>query len=129
MTGRTTSAAPPDQPQARPSPRLIGWAVLRIAGSTAALVAIYYLLPLDHASAPAAAVILIIGLAGFIALVATQARSIIRSSFPGLRPSMPLPEPSITSTPRTRASTMTRCTPWVCSDWAGTRRSCRGWVT
>ena len=60
-------------------------AVLRIAGSVTALVAIYYLLPLDHSSTGTAVTILVIGLAVFIALVAFQVRSIIRSPFPGLR--------------------------------------------
>ena len=51
----------------------------------AALVAIYYALPLDHASAGGAVTILVIGLAGFIALVAVQVRLIMRSPFPGVR--------------------------------------------
>ena len=54
-------------------------------GSVAVLVALYYLLPLDHSSTPAAVTILLIGLAGFIALVTVQVRLIIRSPFPGLR--------------------------------------------
>ena len=84
MTGRT-SVAPPDQAEVRPSPGRIAWTVLRVAGSVAALVALYYLLPLDRSSAAAAVTILLIGLAGFIALVAVQVRLIIRSPFPGLR--------------------------------------------
>jgi len=59
--------------------------VLRAAGQVAALVAIYYLLPLDHESTPAAVTILIIGLVGFIALVTYHVRSIMRSPFPQLR--------------------------------------------
>jgi voltage-gated potassium channel len=58
---------------------------LRALGTTAALVAIYYLLPLDHTSTWIAATTLIIGLVAFIALVIFQARWIIRSRFPGLR--------------------------------------------
>jgi Ion channel len=58
---------------------------LRVAGSVAALMALYYLLPLDESSTPTAVTILIIGLVAFIALVAFQVRSIIRSPFPGLR--------------------------------------------
>jgi voltage-gated potassium channel len=76
--------APRDQAEARLSPRRIAWAVLRAAGSVAALVAVYYLLPLDHSSTPAAVTMLLIGLAGFIALVAWQVRLIIRSPSPGL---------------------------------------------
>jgi voltage-gated potassium channel len=59
--------------------------VLQVAASTTALVAIYYLLPLDDSSAAAAVTILVTGLVVFIALVAAQVRSIIRSPFPGLR--------------------------------------------
>ena len=84
MTG-STKMAPPQQAAARASSRKIVWTVLRSAGSVAALVAIYYLLPLDHASTPAAVTILIIGLVVFIALVAFHARSIMRSPFPVLR--------------------------------------------
>jgi voltage-gated potassium channel len=64
---------------------MIAWAVLRIVGSATALVALYYLLPLDHPSTGTAVTILVIGLAVFIGLVAFQARAIIRSPFPGLR--------------------------------------------
>jgi hypothetical protein len=58
---------------------------LRAIGTTAALVAIYYLLPLDHTSTWIAATTLIIGLVAFIALMIFQVRSILRSRFPGLR--------------------------------------------
>ena len=58
---------------------------LRALGTTAVLVAIYYLLPLDHTSTWIAATTLVIGLVALIALVIFQVRSIIRSRFPGLR--------------------------------------------
>jgi len=58
---------------------------LRALGNTAVLVAIYYLLPLDHTSTWIAATILIIGLVAFVALVVFQVRWIIRSRFPGPR--------------------------------------------
>jgi voltage-gated potassium channel len=77
--------APQDQAEARPSSGRVAWTVLRVTVSVAALVALYYLLPLDHSSTPAAVTMLLIGLAGFIALVACQVRLIIRSPFPGLR--------------------------------------------
>ena len=67
--------APHDQADARLSSGRIAWTVLRVIGSAAALVALYYLLPLDHASTPAAVTMLLIGLAGFIALVTFQVRS------------------------------------------------------
>ena len=70
---------------ARPPSRMIVRTVLRIVASTTALVALYYLLPLDHSSTGTAVTILVIGLAGFIGLVAFHVRSIIRSPFPGLR--------------------------------------------
>jgi hypothetical protein len=59
--------------------------LLRATGSTVALVVIYYLLPLDHASTPVAVTTLVIGLVVFIGLIAFQVRSIVRSQFPGLR--------------------------------------------
>lgn len=86
MTGpATTPPAPSGQPQARPSSRAVAWTVLRAAGSVAALVALYYLLPLDHPSVPAGLIILVTGLVVFIALVAFHVRSIMRSPFPQLR--------------------------------------------
>jgi voltage-gated potassium channel len=80
-----TSTASPGQPHSRPSSRTVVRTALRAAGSVAVLVVIYYLLPLDHASAPAAVTILIIGLVAFIALVTFHVRSILRSPFPQLR--------------------------------------------
>jgi voltage-gated potassium channel len=76
---------PVARPEARPPRRTIVWAVLRAAGSTAALVAIYYLLPLDRSSTWVAVTMLVIGLAVLIALVVFQVRWILRSRFPGLR--------------------------------------------
>jgi len=61
------------------------WSGLRALGTTAALVAIYYVLPLDHSSTWIAATILILGLIGFVALVVFQVLWIIRSQFPGLK--------------------------------------------
>lgn len=76
----------PDIGQAsRPTARRIVRSALRAAGSTTALVAIYYLLPLDRASTAVAVTMLIIGLVVLIGLVAFQVRSIIRSPFPLLR--------------------------------------------
>jgi heme/copper-type cytochrome/quinol oxidase subunit 2 len=60
-------------------------AMLRAVGSTVALVAIYYLLPLDHSSHWAAVTMLVIGLAALITLITFQVRRIIASPFPGLR--------------------------------------------
>jgi voltage-gated potassium channel len=60
-------------------------AVLRALGSTIALVAIYYVLPLDTATTWVAVMLLVIGLVALLGLVAFQVRWILRSPFPGLR--------------------------------------------
>jgi len=68
-----------------PPARSIVRAALRAAGSSTALVVIYYLLPLDHSSAGAAVTMLVLGLVALIGLIAFQVRSILASPFPGLR--------------------------------------------
>ena len=86
--GQVTESARPGPAAgraARPPYRAIVRAVLRIAGSATALVALYYLLPLDHSSTGTVVTILVIGLVVFIGLVAFHVRSIIRAPFPGLR--------------------------------------------
>jgi len=80
--------APPEPAgrlESRPERRTIVRAVLLAVGSTAALVAIYYLLPLNRSATWAAVAILAIGLACLVALVVFQVRRILRSRFPGLR--------------------------------------------
>ncbi len=84
ITG-SAGTGPQDQVAARPSSGRITWTVLRVAGSVAALVALYYLLPLNSSSTPAAVAMLLGGLAAFVALVALQVRLITRSRFPVLR--------------------------------------------
>jgi hypothetical protein len=59
--------------------------MLRAAGSTTALVVIYYLLPLNRSSTPVAVTMLIIGLVALTGLLAYQVRAITRSPFPLLR--------------------------------------------
>jgi hypothetical protein len=59
--------------------------LLRALGSTVALVAIYYLLPLDRTSISVAVWMLAVGLLGLVGLVAFQVRAIIRATFPALR--------------------------------------------
>ena len=59
--------------------------LLRALGSTVALVAIYYLLPLDRTSISVAVGMLAVGLLGLVGLVAFQVRAIIRATFPALR--------------------------------------------
>jgi hypothetical protein len=60
-------------------------AALRAAGSAIVLVAIYYLLPLNHSAPWAAITMLIFGLVLLVGLVTFQVRSIVASPFPGLR--------------------------------------------
>jgi hypothetical protein len=55
---------------AAPSSRRIAWTAVRVVGSLCVLVTLYYLLPLDRFSLAAAVTILLIGLAGFVALAA-----------------------------------------------------------
>ena len=56
--------------------------LLRAFGSTVALVAIYYLLPLDRSSLGVAIGILAVGLLALIGLVAYQVRTIMRAAYP-----------------------------------------------
>jgi voltage-gated potassium channel len=64
---------------------MIAWAVLRAIGSIVVLVAVYYQLPLQTSSTAVAITILLIGLVLLIGLIALQVRSILASSFPGVR--------------------------------------------
>ncbi len=57
----------------------------RVVGSTAGLVAIYYLLPLDHCPAWAAVIILAAGLILLVGLIALQVRLIIAHPYPAVR--------------------------------------------
>ena len=59
--------------------------MLRALGSTVALVAIYYLLPLDRSSIGVVVGILAFGLLVLVGLVVFQVRSIRRSKYPALR--------------------------------------------
>ena len=68
-----------------PPPGRIVRSLLRAAGSTAVLVAIYYLLPLDHSALWVAALTLLIGLAALLVLIAFQVRAISGSRYPALR--------------------------------------------
>ena len=81
-----STGTPPGGPQElKPPPGRIVRSLLRAAGSTAVLVAIYYLLPLDHSALWVAALTLVIGLAALLGLVAFQVRAISGSRYPGLR--------------------------------------------
>ena len=82
MTG---NPQPGPAPRARLVRRRTIRTTLQITGVTAALVAVYYLLPLDHSSTTAAVTMLAAGLVVLIGLVALQLRWIARSPFPRLR--------------------------------------------
>ena len=84
MTART-GIATQDQAEARPSPRRLAWTVLRVVGSIVGLVTLYYVLPLDHSTTAVTITMLVIGLAGFVTLVAFQVSVIVRSPYPALR--------------------------------------------
>jgi hypothetical protein len=81
----STGASPDGPLEARPSPGRIVRSFLRAAGSSAVLVAIYYLLPLDNSARWFAITMLLIGLAALIGLVAYQVRAISGSRYPALR--------------------------------------------
>src|SRR5262245_1332823 len=82
----TDTGTPPDGPgEARPSPGRIVRALLRAGGSSAVLLAVYYLLPLDHSARWAAIIFLVIGLVVLLGLLPSQVRAISTSRFPGLR--------------------------------------------
>ncbi|MFJ5829324.1 potassium channel family protein [Streptomyces sp. NPDC093089] len=68
-----------------PPVRRIVWTVTRVVLSVTVLVAVYYLLPLDHSSEAVTVTMLLVGLAGFVALVAVQVRSILYARNPVLR--------------------------------------------
>ena len=59
--------------------------LLRALGSTAVLVAVYYLLPLDRGSISVVIGILAAGLMALVGLVAFQVRAIMRAADPALR--------------------------------------------
>jgi len=65
--------------------RLIAWAALRSLLTTAVLVALYYLLPLDRRWDSDTAVRLLIGLLIFVGLMVWQVRTIVGARYPGAR--------------------------------------------
>ena len=65
--------------------RFVLLAALRALLSTAAVVTVYYYLPLDRSAIWAAIAMLIAGLVVFASLIAFHARVIARSRFPGVR--------------------------------------------
>ncbi|WP_327070242.1 potassium channel family protein [Kitasatospora sp. NBC_01250] len=66
----------------RLSPGAVTRIVLRVVGSVAALVALYYVLPLDRSSLAATVTMLVTGLVASVVLVTFQVRQIVRSPLP-----------------------------------------------
>ena len=83
-TGSKTAVRTDQAPARAPLLKIVR-SLLRAAGAIAVLTTIYYLLPLDHASAWFAGAILVSGLALLTALVFFQIQSVLRSSYPALR--------------------------------------------
>ena len=81
----STGPEPGRDPEVRPPVPKIVRSSLRAAGSTVALVALYYLLPLNTSVTWFAATMLVTGLVALVVLVIFQVRWIIGSPFPGLR--------------------------------------------
>ncbi len=71
--------------EARRRFRRVLFTLLKASASTIALVAIYYLLPLDRPSISVAVWMLVGGLSALVGLIALQVRSIIRATNPVLR--------------------------------------------
>jgi hypothetical protein len=84
MTDSAGTSPEAAQPSLAPAGRIIR-AGLRALASAAVLVAIYYLLPLDHSARWLAITMLVIGLAALMGLIGYQVRAIIASPFPVLR--------------------------------------------
>ena len=81
----SASAGPEASNEARRGFRRVFITLLRALGSTAALVAIYYLLPSNHTSIGVVIGILAAGLLTLVGLIAFQVRAIMRAAHPALR--------------------------------------------
>jgi voltage-gated potassium channel len=65
--------------------RLLVRALLRASGTATALVVLYFTLPLTGSIDRSTAMLLVLGLLAFAGIVTWQFRSVLRSSYPGLR--------------------------------------------
>jgi hypothetical protein len=65
--------------------RLIGLAMVRSVGTTIVLVALYYVLPLDHLKSVPLAVILLVGLVALLAVAVWQLRLVIKARYPAVQ--------------------------------------------
>jgi hypothetical protein len=64
---------------------LIGQALARALGGTVIVVALYYLLPLDHLSQAGSVLLLIAGLLGIAVIVWWEVRAILNAQYPVLQ--------------------------------------------
>ena len=65
--------------------RLVVRALLRASGTAAALVVLYFTLPITGSVDRSTAMLLVLGLLAFAGIVTWQVRSVLRSPYPGLR--------------------------------------------
>lgn len=77
--------SPPARIVAPARRRLVVLGLLRSLATAAALVAVYYLLPLDHLANVPLWVILVVGLVVLLAVATWQLRLVLRSDYPALR--------------------------------------------
>ena len=78
-------ASPPARIVAPARWRLIALGVLRSLAAATVLVALYYLLPLDHLAKVPLWVILVVGLVVLLAVATWQLRLVLTSDYPGVR--------------------------------------------
>jgi len=78
-------ASPPARKVVPARRRLIVLGVLRSLAAAVLLVALYYLLPLDHLANVPLWVILVVGLVVLLAVATWQLRLVLRSDYPGVR--------------------------------------------
>ncbi|MGD0935783.1 MAG: potassium channel family protein [Streptosporangiaceae bacterium] len=76
---------PPARMVAPARRRLVVLGVLRSLAAATVLVALYYLLPLDHLANVPLWVILVVGLVVLLAVATWQLRLVLRSDYPGVR--------------------------------------------
>ena len=65
--------------------RLVGLAVVRTITAVALVVAVYFLVPLDHVADAGTVTELVVGLLVFVAIIAGQIRQIVQSGHPSIR--------------------------------------------
>ena len=82
-TPQTSASATPASPKSRWL--VLTRALLRAAASAAVLIALYYLIPLDHLSELSSIALLLGALAVFVGVGWFQVSSIVRSEYPGMR--------------------------------------------